>query len=135
MKKVTITIGNVTREANGNEYPMRAEPKSTPVKGQANGSETRVRFTSGKGKSAINNHYLYWVEADTLFYTRVTADEIARAKTEPIVILDAKEPQAAVPSPKVDAPASETTDEEKAHAIIAPTSAPKARRKGAKATA
>lgn len=110
MKKVSLTIGTVTREANGNEYPLRSEPKSPAVKGEANGAESRVRFTSGKGKSAINNHYLYWVEGDIMFYTRVTADELTRAKTEPVVILDAKETQAAVPSP-TQAPA-ETPQED-----------------------
>lgn len=102
MKKIILTIGNVSREANGNEYPLRGEPKSTPVTGTANGAPSRVRFTSGKGKSAISNHYLYWVEGETLFYTRVTSDEIAHAKVEPIVIADASEPQAAVPTPKVE---------------------------------
>lgn len=99
MKKVILSLGSLSREANANEYPLRSEPKSAPGKAQANGVEVRTRFTSGKGKSAINNHYLYWVEGETMFYTRVTAEELAKAKTEAVVIADAKEPQAAVPSP------------------------------------
>lgn len=99
MKKVILSLGEVSREANANEYPLRAEPKSAPGKAVANGVEVRTRFTAGKGKSAINNYYLYWVEGETMFYTRVTAEELARAKTEAVVIADAKEPQAAVPSP------------------------------------
>lgn len=129
MKKVSLTIGSLTREANANEYPLRSEPKSNPGKAQANGVEVRTRFTSGKGKSAINNHYLYWVEGDVMFYTRVTAEEIAKAKTDAVVIADAKEPQAAVPSPKTIDPVTTVAEA----AEVALTLSKKARRATAKA--
>lgn len=127
MKKITIQIGETKREANANEYPMRYEPKSPFVKGQANGKETRVRFTSGKGKSAINNHYIYFVEGDILYFTRSDAAEVERAKKEPVIILDATEPQAALP-PTVPVAATETPKADEA-----PKEAPKGRRQRVKA--
>jgi hypothetical protein len=125
MKKVIIQIGSTKREANANEYPMRYEPKSDAVKGQANGKETRIRFTSGKGKSAINNHYIYFVEGEILFFTRSDAGEVERAKKEPVVIIDAVETQAALPPTE---PAKDTTP-----APETPKEAPKGRRQRAKA--
>ena len=98
MKKITLTIGSTKREANANEYPLRYEPKSAKVDAVANGKPTRLSFTNGKGKSVINNHYLYWVEGNVMFYTRTTAAETDLMRKEKVEIIDLVETQAAIPA-------------------------------------
>src|SRR6478609_8302257 len=95
MKKITITTAAGTREANANEYPLRSEPKSPAFEVQVNGVKCRARATSGKGKSAVNNHYFYFVEGQTMFYVRTTPDELAALKAEGASVTDVKEAVAA----------------------------------------
>jgi hypothetical protein len=75
MKQVNIAINGVSRTANANEYPIRLEPKGEPFKVTLNGVEVRARKTSGRGKSAIPNHYLYFIEGERMFYVKVSPAE------------------------------------------------------------
>lgn len=125
MKKVILAVGDTRREANANEYPLRSEPKSDAFEIVANGAKVRARSTSGKGKSAVNNFYLYFVEGSTLYYVRSTPDEIARAKRGELSITDAPVVAAAVDTTPAPAPAAEPPKAEPA--------APKRRRVAAKA--
>lgn len=91
MKKVNITIAGVTREVPANEYPMRFLPKKDAGLATVNGKDTVTRFTEGRGKSLVNNHYIYFVEGDKLFFLRSTAPEIAAARKEKITVVDVVE--------------------------------------------
>lgn len=120
MKQVQVTIGSSVRVADAYEYPTKNEPKSDAVKTVVNGQETRGRTTSGRGKSAIPNFYIYFIEGDKLFYFKSTAAEVAEFRKGEAVIID----KAAGEQPKADpAPAGEQKPQEE----------PKARRQRVKA--
>jgi hypothetical protein len=128
MKKVTLTIGGVSREVPANEYPMRFLPKKDAGLALVNGKDSITRFTEGRGKSAINNHYIYFVEGDKLYFLRSTAAEVAAARKEKIIVVDINEAIAAGEQPQPAAePEPEKVEETK------PVEKPKARRQRVKA--
>jgi len=87
MKQVTVMIeGQEYRVVNANEYSVT--PKTNEFKMTANGVECSAWSTSGKGKSAVNNHYLYWREGKTLFWFKSDASEIVAARTLGFKIVD-----------------------------------------------
>lgn len=98
MKKIMLTVAGVTREVPANEYPMRFLPKKDAGVALVNGKETVTRFTEGRGKSLVNNHYIYFVEDGKLFFLRSTAAEVAAARKEKIVVVDVIE-SAPAPAP------------------------------------
>lgn len=129
MKQVTVRIGNqATRVVNANEYSVT--PKTNEFKMTANGAECSAWSTSGKGKSAVNNHYLYWKEGKTLFWFKSTAEEIINARTKGFVIEDG-DTTAGEPIPFANQNIDGTLDVEVAGGEQ-PQEAPKARRRVSK---
>lgn len=110
MKQVSVTIGSSTRVADAYEYPTRHEPKSDAVKTVVNGQETRGRTTSGRGKSAIPNFYIYFIEGDKLYYFKSTAAEVAEFRKGEAVIVNA----VAGEQPKAEAEPEALKEEPKA---------------------
>ena len=78
MKKFSLTIGQTTRSVNANEYNV--SPKTGEFKATVNGVESSAWTTSGRGKSAINNHYIYFKDGPTLYYTKSDASEVVEAR-------------------------------------------------------
>lgn len=124
MKKIVISVGDSVRSADAYEYPLKNEPKSDAVKVMVNGVECRGRTTSGRGKSAIPNYYLYFVEGSTLFYVKSTAAEVIAYRAGGVTIVN--EGATALPTPV------ETVSAEPV-AAETPAEAPKARRVRVKA--
>ena len=110
MKQVQVTIGSSVRVADAYEYPTKNEPKSDAVKAVVNGQTTRGRTTSGRGKSAIPNFYIYFIEGDKLYYFKSTAAEVAEFRKGAAVIIDKPTGE----QPKAEAPVAETKEEPKA---------------------
>ena len=80
MRKFFISFaGNSAIEKNTNEYSVY--PKTNTFGAEFDGSSITAAFTSGKGKSAIPNYYLYFRdEKNSIFYFRSNPDEIEAAK-------------------------------------------------------
>jgi hypothetical protein len=79
MKKFNVAIAGVAREVNANEYSV--SPKTGVFDAQVfDGGTTQAWTTSGKGKSAINNHYIYFKDGDQLFYFKSNAVEVVEAR-------------------------------------------------------
>lgn len=81
MRKFSISIlGAAFKEINANEYSVTPKTGGFPI---SYNDETKIGFkTSGKGKSSVNNYYLYFRDANNaLFYTRISEDEFAKADT------------------------------------------------------
>jgi hypothetical protein len=107
MKQVTVIIGNqTTRVVNANEYSVT--PKTNGFKMVANDVECDAWSTSGKGKSAVNNHYLYWREGKTLFWFKSSAEEIVNARTAGFMVRDGDQSQA--PAGEQEQPAEVSTE-------------------------
>lgn len=78
MKKFAIKTASGIREINANEYSVA--PKTNTFEATVNGNKEFAASTSGKGKSAIPNYYLYFRESGTLYYFRSNPEEIEAAK-------------------------------------------------------
>lgn len=78
MRKFNITIGSSTREVNANEY--NTFPKTGHFEATINGAKGPAATTSGKGKSAVNNHYVYFKEGSQIFYFKSDAVEVVAAQ-------------------------------------------------------
>jgi hypothetical protein len=80
MRKFYISFSdNSAIEKNANEYSVY--PKTNTFGAKFDGKEITAAFTSGKGKSAIPNYYLYFRdEKNSIFYFRSSPDEIESAK-------------------------------------------------------
>jgi len=79
MKKFSVTIAqNEAREVNANEYSV--SPKLGAFDVTVCGKESKAWTTSGKGKSAINNHYIYFKDGATLYYFKSNAVEVEQAR-------------------------------------------------------
>ena len=79
MKKFFIRIAASTpREVNANEYNVT--PKTNGFGSIVDGAPGEAWSTSGKGKSATPNFYLYFKQDGVLYYFRSTADEIDQAR-------------------------------------------------------
>lgn len=78
MKKFAIKTISGIREINANEYSVA--PKTNTFEATVNGNKEFAASTSGKGKSAIPNYYLYFRESGTLYYFRSNPEEIEAAK-------------------------------------------------------
>lgn len=102
MKKFSLTIGSSTRSVNANEYNVA--PKTGGFKATINGVESDAWTTSGKGKSAINNHYIYFKDGATLYYVKSDASEVVEARKGFQAATEGAAAQADAPA----APASET---------------------------
>jgi hypothetical protein len=88
MKKIVIANGDGVRSAEAYEYPLKNEPKGDAVKVMVNDVECRGRTTSGRGKSAIPNYYLYFVEGDKLFYVKSSAAEVLEFRAGKLTLVD-----------------------------------------------
>ncbi len=104
MKKFNVTIAAVTREVNANEYSV--SPKTGVFEASICGKTGQAWTTSGKGKSAINNHYIYFKDDAVLYYFKSNAVEVVEARKGLSVAL----PGAVVAPPAEDL--SQTTHEE-----------------------
>ena len=80
MRKFFISFaGNTAIEKNANEYSVY--PKTNTFPALFDAKEITAAFTSGKGKSAIPNYYLYFRDsANSIFYFRSNPAEIEEAK-------------------------------------------------------
>lgn len=105
MKKFEVLIGSeIAREVNANEYSVA--PKTN---GFSSACGKDCWTTSGKGKSAVNNHYVYFRYETVLYYFRASAEEVkaVREHFEIAAKSGAKAPvevPAAVDAPPVEAP-------------------------------
>lgn len=76
MRKFNVLIGSsIAREVNANEYSVW--PKTNHFTA-ADGHE--AAFTSGKGKSAVNNHYIYFKHEGVIYYFKSHAGEVKDAQ-------------------------------------------------------
>jgi hypothetical protein len=80
MRKVFISFENSPAvEKNANEYSVY--PKTNTFGAYYDGNSITAAFTSGKGKSAVPNYYLYFRdEKGAIFYFRSSPSEIESAK-------------------------------------------------------
>lgn len=78
MKKFIIAIAGATRTVNANEYSV--SPKTGEFEATVNGAPAKAWTTSGKGKSSVNNHYVYFKTQDGLFYFKSDASEVLEAR-------------------------------------------------------
>jgi hypothetical protein len=115
MRKFFISFSNLPAiEKNANEYSVY--PKTNTFGAKFDEKEITAAFTSGKGKSAIPNYYLYFRdEKNSIFYFRSNPEEIESAKkgfaiysTEPVKA--AEEPEADPGPTEADRPAGIVPD-------------------------
>lgn len=87
MKKFSITLASDEQafEVNANEYSV--SPKTGLFEATVCGKVSQAWTTSGKGKSAINNHYIYFKDGDQLFYFKCTAVQVLEARKGLVVSL------------------------------------------------
>ena len=97
MRKVFISFSSLPAiEKNANEYSVF--PKTNTFGAKFDDKEISAAFTSGKGKSAIPNYYLYFRdEKNAIYYFRSNPEEIEAAKKGFAVY--SVEPKAAEPEP------------------------------------
>ena len=93
MKKFSITLGGQTNEVNASEYSIA--PKTNTFTVKLDGKDVFAATTSGKGKSAINNHYIYFREGEQLYYFKTSAEGVTQAKEMTIANIGAKPAEAA----------------------------------------
>lgn len=111
MRKFNILIGSASLFVNASEYSVA--PKTNGFQ-TADGHDAWT--TSGKGKSAVNNHYIYFRHGATLFYFKATPEQLVEARAHMEVI-----PESVSQAPVVEAVVE-------AEVVVAP----KARRRAAK---
>jgi hypothetical protein len=78
LKKFAIKTSLAIREINANEYSVF--PKTNTFTATVKGISEFAASTSGKGKSAIPNYYLYFRSEGTLYYFKSNPEEISAAK-------------------------------------------------------
>lgn len=123
MRKFFISFNSAAAvEKNTNEYNVF--PKTNNFGAEFEGNSVSAAYTAGKGKSTVNNYYLYFRAEGNIYYFRSNPSEIETAKKGFVITL--KEPVI----PNSETPNSEipTGEPETVGAEPAPTETPKRRR-------
>lgn len=116
MRKFNILIGSASLFVNASEYSVA--PKTNGFQ-TADGHDAWT--TSGKGKSAVNNHYIYFRHDAALYYFKATPEQLVEARAHMEVA-----PEATAVNVVAQAAIAEAAVE--AEVVVAP----KARRRAAK---
>lgn len=126
MRKVYISFNSAPAiEKNANEYSVY--PKTNTFPAEFDGNSITAAFTSGKGKSAIPNYYLYFRdEKNSIFYFRSNPEEIENAKKG--FAIYSKEGIAEIEALPADEETELDEAESAAIAELAPSAPAKARR-------